>query len=187
MTSSDNRRARVTLVAGWLILLLGAAALLLPLLAQGHASLLIGSLLLGAGVIEMIAASRRATARAPAVLAGGVTTLAGLILLLGPATAFVPTLYLIAGWLGCRAVLLIAATAASRGSSIRRWTGIAAAIDTGLALLLLAGLSIATFVVALFGPTPDLIASFAWVLAASFVATGLMLLEVAACEAQGAR
>jgi hypothetical protein len=54
-----------------------------------------------------------------------------------------------------------------------------------LAVLLATGLSIATIIVSLFGPTQELIASFAWVLAASFVANGLLLLEVASCERSG--
>ena len=55
-------------------------------------------------------------------------------------------------------------------------------MDFALAVLLATGLSIATIIVSLFGPTQPLIASFAWVLAASFVVNGLMLLEVASCE-----
>ena len=55
-----------------------------------------------------------------------------------------------------------------------------------IAILLIAGLSIAALVVSIFGPTPPLIASFSWVLAASFVVNGLMLLEVASCEREGA-
>ena len=51
-----------------------------------------------------------------------------------------------------------------------------------LGVVLLAGISIGTLVVTLFGPTPGLIASFAWVLALSFVVTGLLLLEIASCE-----
>jgi hypothetical protein len=53
-------------------------------------------------------------------------------------------------------------------------------------VLLIAGLSASTLVVSLFGPTRELIASFAWFLAASFVANGLMLLEVASCERETA-
>jgi hypothetical protein len=55
-------------------------------------------------------------------------------------------------------------------------------MDFLLAVLLITGLSIATIVISLFGPTPPLIASFSWVLAASFVVTGTLLLEVASCE-----
>ena len=59
-------------------------------------------------------------------------------------------------------------------------------MDFLLGVLLITGLSIATIIISLFGPTPELIASFAWVLAASFVVNGLMLLEVASCEREPA-
>ena len=65
--------------------------------------------------------------------------------------------------------------------NVKRWTGLSAATDAALAVLLVIGISIATLVVALFGATAPLVASFAWVLALSFVTTGLMLLEVASC------
>ena len=68
--------------------------------------------------------------------------------------------------------------------SVRAWTAISAAVDIALGLLLAAGLSIATIVISLFGPTEPLVASFAWFLAASFVANGLLLLEVSSCEKQ---
>ena len=55
-------------------------------------------------------------------------------------------------------------------------------MDFLLAALLIAGLSISTLIVSLFGPTQELVASFAWVLAASFVVNGLLQLEVAGCE-----
>ncbi len=59
-------------------------------------------------------------------------------------------------------------------------------MDFLLAVLLIAGLSISTLVISLFGPTRELVASFAWVLAASFVVNGLMLLEVASCAEESA-
>ena len=49
-------------------------------------------------------------------------------------------------------------------------------------IFLTAGLSIGTLIVLLFGPTPQLVASFAWVLALSFVLNGLLQLEIAGCE-----
>ncbi|HET8749361.1 MAG TPA: hypothetical protein VFM42_01330, partial [Sphingomicrobium sp.] len=62
------------------------------------------------------------------------------------------------------------------------WTAVSAGVDFLLALLLIAGLSVSTLVITVFGPTPELIASFAWVLAVSFITNGLLLLEVANCE-----
>ena len=59
-------------------------------------------------------------------------------------------------------------------------------MDFLLALLLIAGLSISTIVISIFGPTAELVASFAWVLAASFVVNGLLLLEVASSAKQSA-
>ena len=52
--------------------------------------------------------------------------------------------------------------------------------------MIITGLSISTIVVSLFGPTRELVAAFAWVLAASFVVNGLLLLEVASCERDAA-
>ena len=69
---------------------------------------------------------------------------------------------------------------------MRTWTARSAGMDRLLAILLVLGLSIATLVVSIFGPTPPLVASFSWVLAASFVVTGNLLLEVANCERQNA-
>jgi hypothetical protein len=79
-----------------------------------------------------------------------------------------------------RGLILVNAARLEHGS-VRKWTGASAAMDLLLAAILAVGLSIATLVVTLFGATPPLIASFAWVLALSFVVTGLMLLEVASC------
>ncbi len=66
------------------------------------------------------------------------------------------------------------------------WTGLSAGMDFLLAALLIAGLSISTLVISIFGPTAELVASFAWVLAASFAVNGLLLLEVASCAKQSA-
>ena len=53
-------------------------------------------------------------------------------------------------------------------------------------MLVFLGLPLASIIVALFGTTSDLIASFAWVLALSFLATGAMLLQISICEREGA-
>jgi hypothetical protein len=102
-----------------------------------------------------------------------------------PETHFFPSVTPVIAWLLIRSVIL--ALAASRtGGSVRTWMALSAGMDFLLAALLIAGLSIATITVSLFGPTAPLIASFAWILAASFVVNGLMLLEVASCEKDAA-
>ena len=78
------------------------------------------------------------------------------------------------------------ATFEGRHSAVRRWTAIAAATDLTLSIILILGLPLASIIVALFGTTSDLVASFSWVLAISFLATGAMLLQIASCEREGA-
>lgn len=182
--ASDLRsRAKWIGRAGWLILLLSAGSALLPMVSRAHGEVIIGGLLIAAGIIEILAGSLRHETRKLAMLAGAVTTLAGFLFATEERTGFLSTVTIIAGWLFLRSVILILAACLEHGS-VRKWTALSAAMDLALALVLAVGLSIAALVVNLFGATPDLIASFAWVLALSFVITGLMLLEVAACARQ---
>jgi hypothetical protein len=182
---SDRIRARGTRVAGFAIILLGAGAALLPA-GKNISSDMIGALLIAAGMIEVVAGSLRRGARPFAMAAGAVTALAGLLFVLNPETHFFPTVVPIIAWLLLRSLILIVGSRESEGS-VRRWTAISAGLDFLLAVLLTAGLSISTIIVSLFGPTPELVASFAWVLAASFVVNGLMLLEVASCAEDSAQ
>jgi hypothetical protein len=176
---SNRIRARGSRAAGIAIILLSAGAALLPA-GKGISSDMVGALLIAAGLIELIAGSLRRTTRPYAMAAGVVTALAGLLFVVNPETHFFPTVVPIIGWLLVRSLILLAASREC-GGSVRTWTALSAGMDFLLAVLLVAGLSISTIVISLFGPTRELIASFAWVLAASFVVNGLMLLEVASC------
>ena len=177
-------RARALRVAGIAIILLGAGAALLPAGKAIHSEM-IGGLLIAAGLVETIAGSLRREARPFAMASGIVTFLAGLLFIVNPETHFFPTVVPIIGWLLVRSMVLAGALTET-GGSVRRWTAISAGLDFLLAVLLILGLSISTVVISLFGPTQELVASFAWVLAASFVVNGLMLLEVASCERDAA-
>jgi predicted membrane channel-forming protein YqfA (hemolysin III family) len=181
---SDRVRARALRVAAIAVILLGVAAALLPAGKMIHSDL-IGGLLVAAGLIETIAGSMRREARTFAMAAGVVTALAGLLFVLNPETHFFPSVLPVIGWLLIRSLILVGALTETEGS-VRRWTAISAGMDFLLAVLLIAGLSTSTIVVSLFGPTRELVASFAWILAASFVVNGLMLLEVASCERDAA-
>ncbi len=169
--------------AGWLILLLSAGSALLPVVTPANAETIIGILLIGAGIVEIFAGSLRHETRKLAMLAGAVTTLAGFLFASEERTGFLSTLSIIAAWLVLRGIVLGIAATLEHGS-VRMWTGLSAAMDLALALILIVGLSIASLVVVLFGATPPLIASFAWVLALSFVVNGMMLLEVASVARQ---
>jgi uncharacterized membrane protein HdeD (DUF308 family) len=175
----------MTALCGGLILLIAAAALLLPEVARSSGALVVGQLLLIVGLLELIAATGRRAARLPSSLAGLATLAAGAMFLAREETRFLPNITVITFWL-LRTGLLVMATLQAPGSAVRRWTGLAAATDLALAVILILGLPLASIIVALFGTTTDLIASFSWVLALSFLATGAMLLQIAACEREGA-
>lgn len=182
----DNRRGIVTLITGWLILAVAAVTFILPLGDPRHAGTMLGLLLLGAGALEMVAGSQRRAALIPSVAAGLLTAAIGVLFLTGEWRGYIPAVNIVMIWLVLHSMLLLFATLAGGTSSVRKWTGIAAATDFLLGALLLIGVSIASLVYNLFGPTEYLIARFAWILALSFVATGTMLLEVANCEREGA-
>ncbi|HEX2625243.1 MAG TPA: hypothetical protein VHM21_08325 [Sphingomicrobium sp.] len=178
--SDQNRRADTIRAAGWFILLLAAGAAILPLLSPANGALFIGGMLALSGMAEMVAGSRRFETRKLAMLAGLVTFLAGFFFVTDEAVHFLPALVIIAGWLFLRGLVLGFAFLLEHGS-IKRWTGIAAATDLALAVITAAGFSIATLVIMLFSTREPFVASFAWLLAISFVATSMLLMEVAAC------
>lgn len=182
---SDTRRSALITVAGIAIILLSAGAALLPAARGVTGSVVIGSLLLVAGMIELLAGTLRREARPFAIAAGGVTAFAGLLFFVNPTSQFFPTVTLVIAWLVIRSLVLAIATRRTT-ESVRIWTSLSAGMDLLLAILLAAGLSITTLVVSIFGPTPPLIAGFAWFLAASFIVNGLLLLEVASCERENA-
>jgi hypothetical protein len=177
---SDRKRAVAIRVAAIAIIVLGVGAALLPA-GKGIAPDLIGGLLIAAGLVETTAGSLRREARSCVMGAGVVTAVAGLLFIINPTTHFFPNVTLVILWLFMRALALGIAVGLTYGS-IRTWTAIAAGVDLLLGLLLMAGLSITTIVISLFGPTEPLVASFSWFLAVSFVVNGLLLLEVASCE-----
>jgi len=165
-------------------MLLGAGAVLVPA-SKALSSDIIGALLIAGGLIETIAGTLRREARPYAMAAGIVTAVAGLLFTINPQTHFFPTVLPIVGWLLVRSVVLGIGSRESEGS-VRRWTALSAGMDFLLAALLIAGLSVSALVVSVFGPTEELVASFSWVLAASFIVNGLLQLEVAGCETAAA-
>jgi uncharacterized membrane protein HdeD (DUF308 family) len=184
--TADQRRARMTALCGALILVIALAAVLLPEVGRSSGALVVGEMLLIAGLLEVVAATGRRAARLPSTLAGVITMAAGAMFLAREETRFLPNITVITFWLLLRAGLLVAATLQGHESAVRRWTGLAAATDLVLAVILILGLPLASIIVALFGTTSDLVASFSWILGLSFAATGAMLLQIANCEREGA-
>lgn len=171
---SDGARKLVIRGAGILIILIALGAVLLPLAQQVPARRVIGWMLLLAGILELGAAAALRAHRPTAAIAAGATLLAGARLLLDPSAGFFEVLNLIILWLVVRAAALSIA-AFRAGHVFGTWIGLSAAVDFLLAVALLAGLPIAILVVGLFGPTRPISATFAWVIAVSFIANGVLL------------
>lgn len=178
---SDRTRHQLIAACGAVILLLSAGSVLLPAIDHGAGATIVGRLLIAAGLTEILAGVLHRQAKVLAMLAGLATAIAGLWIAFDPSANFQSTAMVVTGWLLARGAILLFAGLRSDGA-VRTWTLFSAAMDLFLAIVLVIGVSIATLVLTLFGPTSDVVAAFAWILALSFVVTGSMLLEIASCE-----
>ena len=179
---SDEARKHVIRTAGVIIILLALGAALLPMEHGLSGRLVVGLLLVAAGIVESVAALARRIHKPSAAIAGVATVLAGLRLTLDQDADFFAVLNMVILWLIIRTAAL--GFAANRSNPpLRGWFRLVATIDFLLAVMLLAGLPIALIVAGLFGPTSEIVATFAWVLAISFVANGAFLVAAAPVEA----
>ena len=178
---SNTNRARLIGVAGMIIVLISAGVALLPVANPVGGSVIVGSLLLLAGIAEIFAGALRSRARMTSIAAGFATSIAGCMFLFYTIQHFFSMVYILIAWLAARAVMLLLSAEHSEGSA-RLWLFASAATDLFIALALLEGLSISSLTVALFGPTPQIALGFSWVVALSLVVNGCMILELAACE-----
>ena len=174
----DNKHKLLVASAGILIMLLALGALLLPLQREAPGRLVVGWMLIAAGAIELATALVRQRHRKSVGLAALATLLAGVRLISDPGANFFAVMNIVILWLVVRGAALLF-SAARTARPLGSWIAIAAATDLLLALGLLAGLPVALLVYGLFGPTPQIVATFAWVFAASFVATGALLIALA--------
>jgi len=178
---STTTRTLVIRFAGVLIFLLAFGSALLPMASHIRANTIIGILLAVAGAIELAAVFARRGHHLTSVIAAGASVLAGLRLLADPHANFLTILNFVILWLVVRsAALLVSSRHSPR--PLCTWVYLAAAVDLGLAILLLAGLPVAVLIYGLFGTTDEIVATFAWVFAASFIAAGWLLIAAAPLE-----
>ena len=170
--------------AGIMIMLLALGALLLPLQEGIPGRVVVGWLLIAAGVAELVAALVRVDHRPTAAVAAVATLVAGVRLAFDPTAGFFTVLNLVILWLVVRSAALLFAAVRGR-APFRGWIAVAAATDLVLAVALLVGLPIALLVVGLFGPTPPIVATFAWVFGLSFIATGILLIAISRIKETG--
>jgi uncharacterized membrane protein HdeD (DUF308 family) len=181
--SSKLRRTLIQL-AGILIVLLAFGSALLPLAHHVPARMIIGLLLVAGGILELAAFAARPVHHVAGGVAAAATFLAGLRLTLDPSANYFTVLNFVILWLIVRsAALFFLGLRTNR--PLCSWALFAAAVDLILAIALLSGLQIAFLVVGIFGPTSEILATFAWVFAASFVAAGIFLIGSAPATKRG--
>jgi uncharacterized membrane protein HdeD (DUF308 family) len=178
---SSRSRAKGIAASAVGIILLGAAAALSPALEHVSATTVLGLLLVAAGLLETIAGKLRHETRGLAMFAGLATVTAGTLMILNRENGVFSNATIVTAWLIARSVILLFTSRLAHGS-VRKFLGISAVTDLVLGVGLLVGLSVATLAVTIFGPSPELLASYGFVLALSFAATATLLLEVASCE-----
>ncbi|MFP5330320.1 MAG: hypothetical protein ACLGHC_09345, partial [Alphaproteobacteria bacterium] len=181
---STKARAVSIRIAGLLIMALAAGAVLLPIAQHIPGRTVVGLMLIAAGLIELAAVAARSHGhRLGQGLAAVASVVAGLRLVLDPNANFFTVLNLVVLWLVIRAGALFVSGLKSR-APLCNWAYFAAAVDFLMAVVLLGGLPVAVLVYGLFGQTGEIVATFAWILAASFVATGLLLVASASLQAR---
>lgn len=164
-----------TLASGCLTLLLAVVAFFLPDIDLAPQGGLVGWLLVLAGVPELIFGLRRASddIGKAAIGSGLLTAAAGVLFINNPMLGYFPVASLVTAWLFLRGAWVFAMGLRARSHDLGPWLVISGAADVLLGFALLAGLQFSTLVVTLFGPTPEVVAKFAMILAASFLFTGM--------------
>ena len=174
-----------TLGSGLVTLLLALAAIFITIVEEDSKSGLVGWLLVVAGGAELVLGAKRGLdlpGRA-AVISGLITALSGAIFIALPPSGYIPVANVVIGWLLLRGLwIVVSAWRARARRAIAAWMGFSGIADLLLGLALILKLSIASLVLTLFGPTPEVVASFAIILAASFAATGVSQVAIAMLE-----
>lgn len=179
--ASARRHSGWALGCGLLTLILAATALLLPVIDWAPRGGVVGWLLFLAGVAELAFSLRHRPGPVSnaATGAGLITAAAGLLFIVQPFAHFFRVADVVMAWLFVRGAWMLVAALRMREIRPVKWVALSGTADLLLGLALVAGLPVAAFVISLFGPTPELVASFALILAASFLATGIAQVAIA--------
>lgn len=172
---------RWTLASGFFTILLAAAALMLPLLESAPRGELVGWLLVLAGLSEFTFGWKRgrdAVGKA-AMGSGLVTGLAGLLFVANLLSGYFPVANVIVAWLLLRGCWMLVIWRHARSHRLGHWLALSGAADLLLGFVLIFALQVSALVVTLFGPTPEVVAKFALILAASLLATAVSQIAIA--------
>lgn len=170
-----------TLVSGILTTLLAIIAFLMPAVDWMPRGGLVGWLLFLAGVFEFALGWKRGldTVGQAAIGSGLITAVAGLLFVANPLAGYFPVANVVMAWLLVRGAWVLVMALRLGGSRAKPWLAFGGITDMLLGFVLLAGVPVAAVVVGMFGPTREVVAKFALILAASFAATGIAQIGLA--------
>jgi uncharacterized membrane protein HdeD (DUF308 family) len=173
-----------TLASGLFTLLLAAVAFLLPLVEWLPRGGVVGWLLFLAGISELTFGWKRGldVVGKAALGSGAATAIAGLLFVANPLAGHFPVANVVMAWLVLRGGWMIAMGMRARNYRLAPWLVLSGAADLLLGFALLVGMQVSALVVALFGPTPEVVATFALILAASFLVAGVSQVAIALVE-----
>ena len=176
-----------TFASGCVTLLLAVVAFFLPDIQLAPRGGVVGWLLVLAGVCELIFGLKRASddIGKAAIGSGLLTAAAGLVFINNPMLGYFPVASLVTAWLFLRGAWVFAMGLRARSHHLGPWLMISGAADVLLGFALLMGLQLSTLVITLFGPTPEVVAKFAMILAASFLFTGMAQIAIGLLERRG--
>ena len=178
-----------TFASGCLTLLLAVVAFFLPDIDLAPKGALVGWLLILAGVPELIFGLKRGSddIGKAAVGSGLITVAAGLLFIGNPLFGYFPVANVITAWLFLRGAWVLAMAMRARSYHLGPWLALSGAADVLLGFALVVGLQISTLVVLLFGPTPQVVAKFSIILAASFLFTGMAQVAIGLLQRRRSR
>lgn len=179
--SEHSLNSAWTIASGCVTLMLSVIAFFLPDIELLPKAGLVGWLLVIAGIVELFFGWMRGPdiIGKAALGSGLITALAGLLFIGNPTLRYLPVAFVVLAWLLIRGSWVFAMALRARRDHLGPWLLISGAADVSLGFALIFGLQFSALVITLFGPTPEVIAQFAIILAASFFFTGMAQLAIA--------
>jgi len=179
-----KRDWRWTMASGCLTLVLAIIVFFLPELDWLPRAGVIGWLLLLAGIAEFVFGWKRGrdVVGQAAVGSGLITALAGMIFIANPLSSYFPVANVVMAWLFMRGAWMLIMAPRIRASGFAQFIALSGGTDVLLGLVLLAHLPVALLVIMLFGPTPEAVARFELLLAASFAVTAVCQIAIGLVE-----
>jgi uncharacterized membrane protein HdeD (DUF308 family) len=170
-----------TLGSGLLTIAIAVVAFFLPDIHVLSSSVIVGALLLVAGLAELAFGSKRGwdVVGTAAAWSGIITAAAGLLFVLKPSTAYFQVANAVTLWLLARGIFMLVMAWRTGNPKCGGWMALTGLADLVLGGVLVAGLPVTALVVNMFGPTPEVVARFALILAISFAIAGIAQFAIA--------